>query len=280
MDKMGKEESRSERIQTDNEYLKMKLMIERGAQFRFIPGAESVPPEVENRFLRDILEFESLNENKAFIEVFEKLGRPSQFVPVDQITDDHIEQAWRELVTCLTRHQITVGVCTPNVGIRELYRFVTEELFRLHISSVDMPGLVHGFIYDEFHPDPLYDNPRSSIEGFIEPLFQAKPFSAMHFFRRFDLRLNDQYPLSQRQFMNLVNHFKNEHKGFHGLQVKNVRCSIEDGLSVVDGTYEVSASRKDGAILDYSGSWQVSLSENPATGVWDISSVQVDGISF
>ncbi|RYY57806.1 MAG: hypothetical protein EOO09_00845 [Chitinophagaceae bacterium] len=271
--------SRQDRIRADNDYMKMKLMLERGAQFGISANGHDIPPELENRFLRNVLEFESMNENTAFITVFEKLGRPSAFRPSAQIPDHEIGEAWKELLDCLNEHQVTIGVCSPNVGPRDLYRFATEELFDMQVSSIDMPGLVHGFIYDEFHPDPVYDNPRSVIEGFIEPLFSDRPVDSMHYYSRLDLRLNEHYPLSQRQFMNLVNHFKSGYTGFSDVQLSDVTCTVDGRDSVVSGCYHVKA-HVEGKMLPLGGNWTATLTEHPATGVWDIHSVEIQGIPF
>lgn len=271
--------SRQDRIRADNDYMKLKLMLERGAHFCVSSDGKDLPPELENRFLRNVLEFESMSENTAFISVFEKLGRPTRFPLASQLDDVALESEWKELLTCLNEHQVTIGVCSPNVDTRELYRFVTEELFDLQVSSVDMPGLVHGFIYDEFHPDPVYDNPRSVIDGFIEPLFADRPLGSMHFYRRFDLRLNGHGSLSQRQFMNLVNHFKSGYSGFSGLQLSDVRCSVSGGESVVSGVYHVQA-HVEGRTEPLTGNWTAGLTEHPSTGIWDIHSIEIEGISF
>src|SRR4051812_22182602 len=220
-------EEREDELRADNDFMKMKLMLERGATFGSGEQLRRIPAELENNFLRNVLEFESLNDGHAFITVRQKLGDVRRFAPVDEIDDEHIDHEWRELLTYLNSHQITVGVSSPFVCSRQLYRFVTEELFDLQISSVDMPGLVHGFIYDEFHPDPAFDNPRSAIEGCLEAIFCVEPMRAMHFFSKSGLRLNENEALTRRQFMNLVNHFKSGYDQFSTLTVKDVSCLID-----------------------------------------------------
>ncbi|RYY61524.1 MAG: hypothetical protein EOO05_06065 [Chitinophagaceae bacterium] len=275
----GQGMSHQEKLRADNDYMKMKLMLERGAKFGTSDFAGELPPEIENRFLRNVIEFESLNEKRAFVKVYEKLGCPRQFIPVDRVPDAEIDAAWKELLGFLNQHQVTIGVCSPNVKTRELYRFVTEELFDQQISSVDLPGLVHGFIYDEFHPDPSFDNPRSVIEGFLEPLFSERQVENIHFFRRFDLRLNEHYPLTQRQFMNLLNHFKKRYDQFAGLKLGDIGCTVHGAVSEVTGDYQVECS-SGGSQSILEGSWTVTLAEHAANGVWDICSVQIGGIDF
>ncbi|MET0636000.1 MAG: hypothetical protein ABWZ25_08215 [Chitinophagaceae bacterium] len=279
MRQAGKDRSRNENLRADNDYMKMKLMLERGAKFGVVGPDKILPPEIENLFLRQVIEFESLNDTRAFIRVGDKIGRPARFLPADQIPEEEIGRFCRDLLEFLNDHQITIGVCSPNVSHRELYRFVTEELFELNISNVDMPGLVHGFVYDEFHPDPLYDNPRSVISGCIEPIFCIKPIGSMHFYRRFDLRLNDHYPLGQQEFMNLVNHFKSGYEELDELYIGEVGCQVEGVLSSVTGNFKVHTV-KGGNSTWLEGQWKVELVEHPVTGVWDIISVQIDQIRF
>lgn len=99
----------------------------------------------------------------------------------------------------------------------------------------------------------------------------------MHFYRKFDLRLNDHYPLSQRQFMNLVNHFKKGYDAFSELFLHEIRCTVEESDSVVSGGYKVKAG-SGGSIVILEGEWSVSMSLHPVTGVWDINGVQISGM--
>ena len=112
----------------ENEFLKMKLLLEQGAELGY-PNGEGLPVDIENMFLKDILAFEEHYRHRKQVTVYEKIGRPSDFKPVAEIPDAEIREAWNEVEECLQRSGIELHTCSPNVEIRELYRFVTEELF-------------------------------------------------------------------------------------------------------------------------------------------------------
>ena len=81
-----------DQLKAENEFLKMKLMLENGARFGKC-GEDELPAEVENEFLNNIIEFEKQWENPARIKVFDKIGRPGHFMPVDKIPDEEIDKA-------------------------------------------------------------------------------------------------------------------------------------------------------------------------------------------
>ena len=49
-----------ENLRTENEFLKMKLMLEHGGQFGELDedGNTDLPPEIENEFLNSVMAFE------------------------------------------------------------------------------------------------------------------------------------------------------------------------------------------------------------------------------
>ncbi|MCX8020081.1 MAG: hypothetical protein N2747_06260 [Chitinophagaceae bacterium] len=152
MDDEYKNLSEEERLRAENEFIKMKLMLERGARFHQT-GNEELPPEVEHKFLSNILEFEKKLDESKIITVFEKAGSPAHFRPAHEIPQEETEQAWISLKNHLANHNINVDAINPHIPAAELYRFVTEELFRFEINDFDMPDFTYNFIYEEFHPN-------------------------------------------------------------------------------------------------------------------------------
>src|SRR4030095_5347224 len=67
-----------EEIRNENEFLKMKLMLERGAVFGPCDN-EALPAAVENEFLNYIAEFEKQADNPIQTTVFKKIGSPQHF---------------------------------------------------------------------------------------------------------------------------------------------------------------------------------------------------------
>ncbi|HEX7847942.1 MAG TPA: hypothetical protein VF476_19220, partial [Chitinophagaceae bacterium] len=167
-----KQHDNEENLRSENDFLKMKLMLEHGAKFDDSNSDEnSLPPEVENEFLNNIMAFEKQFAEHKTIKVFDKIGRPEHFKPVAEIPEENIEQAWEELDNYMNERGINLDVCSSNITNRELYRFVIEELFVFEMDDIDMPGWTHNFIYDEFYPDPVYENTRAVENDLFGDIF-------------------------------------------------------------------------------------------------------------
>ncbi|HRP54839.1 hypothetical protein [Agriterribacter sp.] len=268
-----------ERLKAENEFLKMKLMLENGARFEKSEDDAALSPQVENEFLNYIQAFERQSQNPRYIKVFDKIGRPSHFKPVSEIPDDKIKAAWETLQEYLNRYRINLDVCSPNISVRELYRFTTEELFEQEMGDMDIPGMTHGFIYDEFYPDHQYDNTRYAVEDCIAYILKKIPFDYMPCFRKEDLRLNDHYPLSEDAFKLLVNRFKEAYDTMEDIEVSDGLCTINDKACVVKGSYALTATVQNDAV-NLNGDWEVYFELDEQSGYWYIWNVQIDGIHF
>ena len=62
-----------ENLRMQNDYLKMKMMAESGA---IIGGRGDLPADIENEFLKNILEFEKGNADAKATSIFEILDKP------------------------------------------------------------------------------------------------------------------------------------------------------------------------------------------------------------
>lgn len=132
-----------ESLKAENDFLKMKMMLEHGAKFG--EGTEDVPPEIENEFLQYVVAFEKQAANPKYIKLYDKIDRPAHFKPVSAIAEEDIETAWGELSDYMINYGVSLGVCSPNVSVRELYRFTTEELFDHDMNDINVPGMMGSF---------------------------------------------------------------------------------------------------------------------------------------
>lgn len=269
-----------EQLKAENEFLKMKLMLENGAIFRAVGGeGDDLPPEIENEFLNNILEFEKQWENTGYIKVFDKLGAPMHFLPHNFIPDDEIGKAWEELSDYLLQKGITLDACSPRVTPRELYRFTMEELFDVEMEDISIPGLLHGFIYDEFHPDPYYENMKIAMQYCIQPILQKEPVEWLNHFHRDNVRLNQYEGLTGEELKNVVNHFKEPYDDIEFSDLIDRDCYIDDETCVVRGEYSVfGIVGRDKHPLR--GDWKVMLKLDAESGEWYIAEVEIDGIKF
>ena len=131
--------SEEEKLKAENDFLKMKMMLERGAEFEKTEKGNELSADIENQFLRNIMEFEKQFDQHKITTVYDKIGRPSQFKPVTEIPDTEIEDAWNELYNYMFDHGVDLTATNPNVTARELYRFTTEELFEHQTDDIVSP---------------------------------------------------------------------------------------------------------------------------------------------
>lgn len=273
---MAQDELR-EKLENENDFMKMKLMLERGAHFS--SENEELDPLVENMFLKNVIEFEKQCEEQKTIVVFDKIGRPEHFKPAEQIPDEEISKAWEQLSEYLLDHGVSLGACSPNVSERELYRFTIEELFQCEMDDIDVPGLIHGFIYDEFHPDYVYDNGRMATEDCIGVILRKEPMEWTIPFRSKDLRINDHYPLTVEEMKFLVNRFKSVYDEIELEELTQANSVIEEKKGLVEGAYVIK-TRNGSEISSLSGAWKVIVEMNEEMEYWRIIEVHIENIRF
>jgi hypothetical protein len=269
--------SAEEQLKAENEFLKLKMMLENGAQFGGISN-EALPAEIENEFLKNVMAFEQQFANRKTITVFEKIGSPTHFLPAHQIADVGINYAWQQLDENLSKHQINLSACSPSVTQRELYRFATQELFYKEIDEMAIPGWTTNYIYDEFYPDPLYENTKTALEECIKEILCVEPVEYMHYYTDM-IRLNQKCDLSHEEFKMIINRFKT---AFDDIVVKNLevtQCSVEEDSSAVKGTYHLSVYFGHHEKI-MAGQWQVDLEPDEARHYWYINALTISGISF
>jgi len=267
-----------EKIDAENDYLKMKLMLERGAQFGPYGNCVTNPAE-ENRFLKDIIDFEDQVAQQKMIKVYDRIGRPTHFKPADKIPDHEMDDAWMELANFLFRHGISIGVCSPNVTLRDLYRFAVEEMFYMEMEDARVPGVIYGFVYDQFHPDPVYENMRLALEECVIYILSKEATSWTEQISQNNLRLNEHYPLTTTQIKKLIDRFKSVYEDMQLSEITEVSCELGDKFSEVRGKYLVSMSTG----VEWhklTGSWKVDMQLDKASGLWFITGINIENIRF
>jgi hypothetical protein len=266
-----------EKLKAENDFLKMKLMLERGGQFESAETG-SLPPEVENQFLNQVMAFEQQFENRKFVKIYDKVGRPQQFKPVAEIPDAEIDQAWKELDDYLEGHGISVDVCSPQVPTRELYRFVIEELFEHETDDINLPGWSTHFIYDEFHQDPIYENSRMVKEDLLGDIFSRRDLFNRHHYVADGFSFNGQHYPDFDKFAEKINRFKSLFEEVELESSSIDHCDLQDKECRVIGQYK--AISKSGADeLHYGGIVKVDLIADDS-GYWDFKAIDIEGFKL
>lgn len=266
-------------LKAENEFLKMKLMLEHGAVFGFGEMGHQMTPEMENSFLKSIEAVENNFNGNEMITVFEKLDSPAHFKPVADIPEDKFDEAWEELLVYMNERGINLGACSPRVSSKEFYRYTIEEMFHYPIEKYELPGTMCEFIYDLAHPDPIYNNTETAVHECMMPILSKKPFHHDFAFRHTGLQLNGHANIDLETFGQLVTNFKQAYDAIC-LEVDDTSdCMIEKNECKVSGSYrgwvELEAEK-----IPLQGKWAVGLYENEDTGNWYIGDVWVEGITF
>ena len=141
--------------QTENELKKIKLSLEYGMDFSQSFASPDFPQETESQFLDYIQQWEYQNANRRMTTIFDRLGKPV-FRPICEMQDDEIDIALSKALELLENHSIRIDTLCE-VGNKEMYRFITEELFNVEIADIRSDGMMHCFTYEEFHPNHPYD---------------------------------------------------------------------------------------------------------------------------
>ena len=266
--------NKDEQLRVENEFLKMKLMLESGAQFGGSNEGQ-LPAEVENTFLKNIIEFEKQFEMHKTIKVFDKLKRPTHFRPVSDILENEFDQAWDELSAFMKKHGVALDICSPNITTKELYRFTIEELFEYEMEDMELPGWTHNFIYDEFHPDPVYDN--SSIAAdFIRFLFDTEPLKFIYGCGNEEIRINQCQQQKEKELIDLLNQFKSLYDVIELIENDVKDCIIKENICNVTGIYK--------CMLDHStelaGNWKIKLHHDEGdNSFWKITEIDIEGLN-
>jgi hypothetical protein len=265
-----------ENMKSENDFIKMKIMLEHGADVRF-SGDHS--PGMENDLLKCIMAFESHRANPVYTTVYKKIGSPRHFKTAHEISDADMEMELNNLMEYLNEYGIGLGCCRPNVPASELYRFIIEELFEKEIADLDMPGMLTSFIYDEFYPDHEYDNTLLATDDCIRLIFSKKPFVFSPHFDDEDLQLNNHTHLSEDDLKVFVNLFKESFTEIRLHQVLSESCIIEKNLCRVKGKYNVELIAGD-QLLSIDDNWMVELRFREEYCYWYIVNVQLNGIKI
>ena len=264
-----------EELRTENDILKMKLMLEFGASFGSIPEGEEIDPEIEFQFLNNVLDFEKNSIESKLITVGEILGNQA-FKKTEDLKDGEIPGAIDNITKMLNEKGIAVSVLSPNVNPREFYRFITEELPEVEMFDHFSPGM-YCFVYDEFHPDPYYENENTAVQYCVRHLLRKQEW-----FMLFDatekITLNHHINLTTEEFTEKIKRFRSQYTEINCLCAEATKTIIRGNECVVQGFHETGLCTDEQCFI-MKGNWEVRfmMAED---NQWLVTSLQLEGIAF
>lgn len=272
----GKEQrnriSLDDQLRIENEIIKMKLMLEYGARFGSGQDSEKMEPALEHVFLKHVLAMEEAHRNGKNLTVFEKIGSPADIRPAEELSEDELPEALRELQERLAGHGIEVRPVEKNIDPEAFYRFLTKDL--MEICVLDSPG-IHCFLF-EAHPAPEGSRlERIAQEACLQSIISGKaPLGEIT--KERPLRLNGFDHHDRTSIQQRLMRFRAPYEDVLGLDKRICRTIMEQDTCTVHGSHETALCMKDRCEI-IRGDWFVTF-QRSRSDEWGIAEIDIDGL--
>ncbi len=257
-----------ENLRIENEILKLKMQAERGAQFG--GNMEDLPPELEASFLKNVQDFENSFDKAKEITIYESIGKPN-YIKADDLKPNEVEKEITRLIELLHNKNIILEVL-GKYDLAVIYKFITEELFIEKIKDVDLPGYIHNYVYEEFHPNHNVSIGAAAQE-FLKHWFE-KSFDAHSFELSTELITADGKRFYREQVIEKLWNCLNSYKNFSNIKFSGSDTSFEwddkeqKGMGHAEGMFKYDTEIESGEILHIEGPFKLyMINEN---GYWQI----------
>lgn len=158
--------SRSENLHMENQL--MKIQIEDILGGKILGNTDNhIPAEIENLFLKNIIEFEKNVKTSNLVSVNEIIGKPT-FKPASTLSEKQLKTELKKVINLLHKKFIHVDFLGDYSDLVK-YQFLSEELLEKETQQLNIPGMITHFIYEEFHPNHEL-NLKEKINEFIHNL--------------------------------------------------------------------------------------------------------------
>ncbi len=247
-----------EHFRIENEILKIKLKAQYGDAF-FMQSEDSLSPELENQFLKNIIAFEDANTTAALTTVYERIEKP-QYKSAEELNDIQIAAELKRIMAILEQHSIGLDICDGPYPDRTIYKFITEELFAHEIDMTPVFGMGYNFIYEEFHP-----NDRAEIEKnthqFLQHWFKQE-FNEYCTELGYHLITADGKQMTRQELLDKLQPFFESFTAFNndGYNVDDIKFELHDadaGMGHAEGMLKYDAVMENGEIVHYEGPYKL-----------------------
>ncbi len=234
-------------LKAENEILKLRLEMEHGMQsMQSMESMDSnLPPEIENQWLNNIMNFEQQHKNAKRISVYEFIGKP-EFKKASELNKESVAEELERLLTILDQNEIELSSISE-YDDELIYKFITEELFLQETDDIRIEGIISCFDYEEFHPNHQNDLDRYTRE-YIEDIFGMKWHSEYSVTMMEDeIKLNGKKML-KKIFSEKVELFHELHQSISvsDLAINKIDFSIEKEKAKVEAHFEYEVQQSDG----------------------------------
>lgn len=266
----------ADRLRIDNDFLKLKLMLEQGAEFHTMPGAPPPDPSLENRFLREVVDFEERHRSAGIVRVGDRVGPLHDFCPADSVPEGRLQAELARLQERFHDRGIHLATLSPNFDPRDIYRFMLGEFLELPMRDIEHPG-IYCFVYDDFYPDPYYENEWIALECCIRPILNLAPIpSFLPDGGR--ITLNGHEGLDEEECRERISRLHERYTEIVPLHCEAVKTTIRGDRCQVSGRHETGLCEASECRI-VRGSWMVEL-QRVDGGDWQVITVTVEGFAL
>jgi hypothetical protein len=248
-----------ENLRIENEFLKIKLKAQYGEGFQ-MDGAEGMPPEIENQFLKSMMAFEDEYANAEYSTIYERIGEPA-YKSIEEMSKAELNTALNGLIKLMAKNEIILNISDGPYPDELIYRFVTEELFDIKVEKKPIAGMPTNFTYEEFHPNHKADILKRA-HTFLGNWFNRKFTEyctelSWHCITADGVQLTREDIIARMHiFFEAFWKFQND-----GYNIDNVSFELQEegrrGMGFAEGMLKYDAVLDNGEIIHYKGAYKL-----------------------
>jgi hypothetical protein len=266
---MKENEEDKDKLSIENEIMKIKLQMQFGDDFMMKTNG-SLPPEIENQFLKQIMAYEDNHKNMEEVTVFERIGKPD-FKKVEELTPTEISQELLRLTELMESKGVMLNICDGPYEDVVIYKFITEELFLENVEKEFMENSMCNFIYEEFHINDKAEITKNTVQ-FMEHWFARE-------FDEHSYELANPMITAEGKVMPLPDLFKKMSLFFEAFEdFKNHKFMIgevsfelqgeDNGMGHAEGLVKYDAVLDNGEVIHFEGGYKLYMQRQD--NWWDI----------
>jgi hypothetical protein len=266
---MNENEEEKDKLSIENEIMKIKLQMQFGDDF-VMKSNGSLPPEIENQFLKQIMAYEDNHKNAEEVTVFERIGKPD-FKKVDELKSDELSKELIRLNELMESKGIMLNICDGPYEDAVIYKFITEELFLENVEKEFVENTMCNFIYEEFHLNDKAEITKNTVE-FMKHWF-ARDFTEQSY------ELANPMITAEGKVMPLPEVFKKMSLFFEAFEdFKNDKFMIgevsfelhgnDSGMGHAEGMVKYDAVLDNGEVIHFEGGYKLYMQRQG--NWWDI----------
>lgn len=210
------------------------------------------------------------------ITIFEKLGRPTRYHRPSGIEPRSIPHELSVLRKLMLDNRIQLMVSSPNITDADLFRFLTSDFMDLRITDDGSP-LFHCFLYDDYRPDPFFDNEQTALNRCIRLLLDKRLPCPKDIYLD-SVTLNQYGPVSSTVALQLIEGFKSKYDEIVSMEINPGKTTIQEMSCEVTGSHSTGFIRGNKCLLR-TGRWAVRFGLN-GRAEWKIGSVRIEDVDI